>query len=131
MKGKKRPEYGLVEYPERDLVFELLLRLEQRKPSFTAQLECYTVPEAEGKIQQTHKIQVSLGQGRARFASGLLQINDLSFSFVQGRQAFEANVFWAERKEKLPKWIEDIVNREKQEQDDEEAILAILFGRKL
>lgn len=131
MRGKKRPEYGLVEYPERDLVFELLLRLVQRKPTFTAQLECYVVPEAEGKIQQTHKIQVSLGQGRARFASGLLQINDLSFSFVQGRQAFEANVFWAERKEKLPKWIEDIVNREKQEQDDEEAILAVLFGRKL
>jgi hypothetical protein len=50
---------------------------------------------------------------------------------VQGRQAFEANVFWSERKDKLPKWIEDIVNREKRERDDEEAILALLFGRKL
>jgi hypothetical protein len=128
---KRKPEYGLVQYPERGLVYELRLRLEQRKPTFAAHLECYTVPEAEGKIRQTHEIQVSLGQDRAKFSAGVHQVYGLAFGLVQDRQRFEATVFWTGGKEKLPKWIEDIVNREKQEQDDEDAILAILFGRKL
>jgi hypothetical protein len=131
MKGKKRPEYGLVQYPERGLAFDLSLRVVQRKPTFTAHLECYVVPEAEGKIRQTYKIQASFGQRRARFGAALLQTFTMSMRVEQGRPQFSADVFMTKGSDRMPRWIEDIMQRQREEQADEEAILSLIFGRKL
>lgn len=133
--------YGYVEYPKKKVaqktaekvqVFSVGIQdVAQPRAAFHAELEIYKVPVARGVLWE-RRIKASVHQLASSFSARLRLVVSLGLEVYQEPQRFRATMFQIPRGEKkMPKWIQDVIDREEQERDDEEAILALLFGRKL
>jgi len=147
---KKFPGYDRVIYPEAKKAQEVDVRLvvAQKKPSFFSGL-ITTIKHRKIKVMvpvilkvamssrkqgmsagvEEQVLIVSLEQRGLRFQAAAVQIHTVEIEVSSRRHSFHARArLYSNEKQEMPKWIKDILNKEKdarrrQEEEDEELIV--------